>query len=343
MCWEHNDTLILMHPAALHLPGFVGGDGPDHPGESGVGGGSGVVTSCWVPDKMLRADGTVDWSPWYLTDEDDVGQSGEHSELIQVLHSSLRVLAKERDWSTVFVGFDNFFAWVAGEPHVQVSPDIYLIDNVVPEHTPMPTRWESWRTEHPPPRFAVEFVSADWRKDYEINPDRYDSLGASELVLADRDAVISDLSNKGRYPFVVWRRGESPAGRRLCKVYQGSGPVYCIELDAWLYFDTTVPSRPRARICRDAAGRDLVPTETELLDVKDQELQSKDQELQSKDQELYARLASASRYPAISLPLAPVEKTALTILPAIVARSTYFVVPVKTGVRRLISRPPMPM
>ncbi|MCG8422785.1 MAG: hypothetical protein MJE77_33130 [Proteobacteria bacterium] len=26
---------------------------------------------------LRRGDGTIDWSPWYLTDEEDMGQSGE--------------------------------------------------------------------------------------------------------------------------------------------------------------------------------------------------------------------------------------------------------------------------
>ena len=210
-------------------------------------------------ESLVGSDGTIDWSPWYLTEEEDMGQSGEQGDIIEVLASSLEVLAGERGWS-VRVGKDNFFAWVEGQPKVQVSPDIYLLDLLPPSDEPLPRRWETWRVEHGPPRLALEIVSSEWKKDYDINPPRYDHLGVAELVLADAEAVVRDLTGKGRAPFVVYRRS---ARDRLELAYRGEGPALCDEIDAYLYWDKSHPARPRVRISRDPEGSDLVPTVAE--------------------------------------------------------------------------------
>ena len=201
-----------------------------------------------------------------------MGQSGEQGQIIEVLRSSLLVFAEEQGWSSVLVASDNFFAWVDGEPHVQVSPDVYILDNPPAFDDPLPGRWETWRPEHRPPRFAVEIVSTKWKKDYDINPARYDHLGVGELVLADRDAFVRGLSGekrtankkaaKKRAPFLVYRRNEHD---RLERVYRGNGPVHCAEIDAYLCFQHSSPGRPRVRISRDPKGVDIVPTEGEKI------------------------------------------------------------------------------
>ncbi|MCG8424520.1 MAG: Uma2 family endonuclease [Proteobacteria bacterium] len=224
---------------------------------------------------LRRSDGTIDWSPWYLTEEEDMGQSGEQGQIIEVLQSSLQVLARERGWSSVLVASDNFFAWVDGEPYVQVSPDVYLLDNPPSTDEPMPGRWEVWRPEHSVPRFVVEIVSTQWKKDYEINPARYDHLGVGELVLADRDAVVRasrqdrrsgvpagrsndrNLTARDRVPLSVYRRS---ADDRLELAYSGNGPAFCAELDAYLCFEQSSPGRPRVRVSRDPEGNHIVPT-----------------------------------------------------------------------------------
>ncbi len=206
---------------------------------------------------LVASDGTIDWSPWYLTEEEDMGQSGEQDKIIDVLASSLQVLAEERSWSTVWIGTDNFFAWVEGENNVQVSPDVFVLDGLPPAGELLPRRWETWRLEHEPPRLAVEIVSADWKKDYAINPPRYDHLGVGELVLADQDAFIRDLSAKERAPFTLYRRS---ARDRLERVYYGNGPAYCAAIEAYLLFQPDAEGRPRARISRSANGDDIVPT-----------------------------------------------------------------------------------
>ena len=213
--------------------------------------------------ELLRPDGSIDWSPWYLTDEEDMGQGGEQGQIIALLQASLNAWAREQRWSpTTLIASDNFFAWVEGEPFVQVSPDIYVLDEpVYTADGKFPGRWEVWRPGQAPPRFAVEIVSSNWKKDYAINPARYDHLGVHELVLADGDAVTRDLSARGRYPFAVYRR---TADDRLELAYRGPGPAYCAELGAYLCFQAdSALGGPRVRVSRDTEGKDIVATADE--------------------------------------------------------------------------------
>ena len=185
------------------------------------------------------------WSAWYLTDEDDMGESTEQGFIVRLLLAAVTELARERGWARSLVASDQFFAWVEDEPLVRVSPDIYLLDD--PPH-PYPDSWQTWRARHSPPRFALEVVSRDRKKDYELAPPKYDQLGARELVIFDPDAVTRPRAR--RKPLQVYRRDDT--GWHL--VAAGPGPVHSAELDAWL---VVVPG-PRLRVARDPAGKDLV-------------------------------------------------------------------------------------
>lgn len=90
----------------------------------------------YVVRQAEAAEATVDWSSWYLTDGEDLGQSGEQRANIKAFDSSLDVLAAERGWSGVHIGSDQFFAWRRDEPLVRVSPDVYLLDD--PPERPFP-------------------------------------------------------------------------------------------------------------------------------------------------------------------------------------------------------------
>ncbi|MCG8423000.1 MAG: Uma2 family endonuclease, partial [Proteobacteria bacterium] len=221
--------------------------------------------------ELIREDGSIDWSPWYLTEEEDMGQSGQQGEIIEVMMSSLKVLASERDWHSVLIAADNFFAWVEDAPLVQVSPDIYLLDDPPPESEELPRRWELWRhPTHKQPRFVLEIVSADWQKDYRLNPPKYDHMGVGELVIADPDAFCKDLSDRGRAAFTVYRRTPSD---RLELVYRGQGPAYCAAIDAYLCFVWQSKGRARVRISRDRMGQDIVATGWELVRAAKKEAQ----------------------------------------------------------------------
>ncbi len=206
----------------------------------------------------------VDWSAWYLTDEEDVGESVEQWSILWQLLSSLGQLAVERGWTNVLWAGDNFFAWVPGEPFVRVSPDAYLLDD--PPPPPRPRSWQTWLPGHHPPRWAVEVVSDEWKKDYEDNPPKYAQLGAKELVIFDPEAKAGGQGatrtvrqSSARIRLQVYRRGPDGA---FMLAYRGDGPAWCEEIEAFLVV-VDEAGVPRLRIARDPDGRDIVPTAEE--------------------------------------------------------------------------------
>jgi hypothetical protein len=197
------------------------------------------------------------WSAWYLTDEDDVGESTDHFITIRLLLAALIELARERGWTDRLVAGDQFFGWVPTHPLVRISPDVYILDN---PPAPYPKSFQTWLAGHAAPRFAVEVVSDDWTKDYDDNPPKYDQLGTRELVLFDPDAAHRPRGR--RVALQVFRR--DAAGALVC-VASGPGPVHSAELDAWL----VVGPDARLHIARDAAGTDLVkPAEVQLPELE---------------------------------------------------------------------------
>jgi len=219
----------------------------------------------------------IDWSGWYLTDEEDMDESAEQHEIIAIIESVLKALARERGWEDVYVGGDQFFAWVPDEPLVRVSPDVYLLDQ--PPPPPRPASWKTWQEGHRPPRFAVEVVSGDdehpagWRKDYEEGPAKYAQLGTSELVVFDPQAAAGRVDGR-RVPLQVFRRD---ADDTFVRVYAGAGPAYSKELDAWLVSVRQGPVA-RLRVARDAAGQELVPTAEEARQAEAEARQAAEQE-----------------------------------------------------------------
>lgn len=213
----------------------------------------------------------IDWSAWYLTDEDDMGESAEQGEIIRVLLSALGVLAAERAWGNVYLGADQFFAWLRNEPMVRVSPDVCLVDE--PPAPPLPKSWQTWLPGHRPPRWAVEIVSEDWKKDYEDAPAKYAQLGTRELVIFDPEAATNDAGRGTRAPFQVYRRDADDA---FVLVYCGEGPARSDQIDAFLVAQR-VGETVRLRVARDAAGKDLVPTadeRAETAEVRVRELEA---------------------------------------------------------------------
>lgn len=216
--------------------------------------------------RSAAAGAPIDWSAWYLTDEDDLGESAEQSEFIRILLSTLGVLAAERSWSTVYLGADQFFAWLRNEPMVRVSPDVYLLDE--PPPAPLPKSWQTWLPGHEPPRWAVEIVSEDWKKDYDDAPAKYAQLGTRELVIFDPEAATSATTRGVRVPLQVYRRDDDGA---FVLVYRGEGPTPCAQIGAFVVVQR-VGETVRLRVARDAAGLDLVPTAEERVRALEAEL-----------------------------------------------------------------------
>lgn len=186
-----------------------------------------------------------------------MGESAEQGEIIRALLSALAQLAAERGMDRVYFGADNFFAWVEEEPLVRVSPDVYLLDD--PPPPPLPKSWQTWLPGHRAPRWAVEIVSDEWKKDYEDGPPKYAQLGTRELVIFDPTVAITPDRKGQRIPFQVYRRD---ADGLFVRVYSGDGPAPCEELGVFLVSQRHGDA-VRLRAARDEAGIDIVPTAEE--------------------------------------------------------------------------------
>ncbi len=221
-----------------------------------------------VPDpEPEEVDVRVDWSSWYLTDEEDMGQSDEQALIIDVLRSCMREVARERGWEGVYINGDQFFAWIPEKPLVRVSPDIFLIDD--PPEPPRPSSWQTWKSGHRPPRFAVEIVSGEdrqiriWRKDYDDAPAKYAQLGTRELVIFDPEAAAGRSQRPERVALQLYRREVDG----FVRVHSGDAPIYSQELQIWL-FVRREGEVARLRLARDADLRDLVPTAAERAEAE---------------------------------------------------------------------------
>ena len=196
----------------------------------------------------------VDWSSWVLTDEDDMGESPEQAEIIRLFMDILDQLATSEPWGQgKYVGQDAFFAWLPDHPLVRVSPDIYLLPAEPPR--PLPGSFQTWRPGHEPPLFAVEVVSDDWKKDYELNPQKYALLGVQELVIFDPRPAAAKPGG-ARTPLQVYRRTED--GAFAC-THRGTGPVALQTVPA----DLVIVETPRGRRLRLARQGKLLPTTRE--------------------------------------------------------------------------------
>jgi len=244
----------------------------------------------------------VDWSAWYLTDEEDMGESVEQSEIIRILLSALGELVAARGWTNVFWSHDNFFAWIREEPLVRVSPDAYLLDD--PPPPPRPRMWQTWLPGHKPPRWAVEIVSEDWRKDYEDAPLKYAQLGTRELVIFDPEAALGPERRGQQVALQVYRRDADGA---FVRVYSGDGPAPSDELGAFLVVHRE-GAAARLRIALDAAGTALVPTAEEAKQAAEQAKRTAEQAKQAAEEraqaEAEARQAAEERVRALEAELA---------------------------------------
>lgn len=195
-----------------------------------------------------------------------MGESVEQGEIITLLKSILKEMARERGWADVYIGSDQFFAWVREEPLVRVSPDVYLLDD--PPPPPRPASWRTWEGVNPP-RFAVEVVSgrhghpAEWKKDYEQNPPKYAQLGTRELFIFDPEAAAGRAEDE-RVALQLYRRDRDGA---FVRVYSGGDSARSEELDAWLVVVRDGPVA-RLRVARDPEGAELLPSESEAREVE---------------------------------------------------------------------------
>ena len=204
----------------------------------------------------------IDWSAWYLTAEDDMGESWLHSKISDLFEGLLTRWLAERGDTRSQVGRNVFFQWVEAHPLVQMSPDAFVVATAP---TPLPKSVQTWLPGHLPPRFALEVVSDDWHKGYHDNPAKYAQMGCAELVIYDPEHNAHRKS-KDRAALQVYRR---TADGLFVRSYVGPGPAPSAELHAWLV--VAADGSRMLRLARDADGTDLLPTAEEALAAADAE------------------------------------------------------------------------
>jgi hypothetical protein len=208
-----------------------------------------------------------------------MGEAGEHDAISLCFRLSAEELMRQRGVDDVLVAHNQFFAWVEEHPLVRVSPDVYLLDGPIPR--PLPRSWQLWIPGHRPPRFALEVVSEEWKKDYDDNPPKYAQLGCRELVICDPDLLHEANPNPRRVTLQAYRRGEDGA---FVKVYSGPGPYRSQELqaDVLLRFEGPVV---RLRLSFDPEGRELVPIPQEAREQAEREREQAEREREQAERE----------------------------------------------------------
>ncbi len=166
----------------------------------------------------------VDWSSWTLSDAEAKAPSPLREAISLSLRSAIAGLIEQRGGG-LHVGGRQLFAWMPDEPLVRVCPDVYLLEGAPPAS--LPKGYQTWRPDHRPPLFALEVVT-DWRRDYELLPQKHAALGVRELVIVD---PAPDTREPAQVPLQVYRTLEDGA---FAEVYHGPGPCRSSALDAWI-------------------------------------------------------------------------------------------------------------
>jgi Uma2 family endonuclease len=194
-----------------------------------------------------------DRSRWHLTPEHLVSASRPQTLAIRHLWPTVERRLRDlgRDW---FVGTDQSMLLDPEDHRVGVRPDLYVLPGQPRE--PIDESWPAYLPGVPAPILAFEMVSrSNWGKDYHEAPQRYATLGTTELVLFDAGALTGRSPAPNPAPLQVYRRGEDGAMKR---VYVGPGPAFSEVLQLWL-----VANGELLELSQDEAGRERVMTPEE--------------------------------------------------------------------------------
>jgi Uma2 family endonuclease len=231
----------------------------------------------------------IDWSSWYLEDEENHVETPEHFLIGDVIHTSIEVLRERRlgvfasaDAPPMAVMRNTVFAWMRHEEKVRVCPDVYVIANA-PD--PLPRSFKTWLDGHHAPDLAFEVVSDEREKEYEVNPAKYASLGTKELVIYDPRRFGSRWKGEEVAPIQRYLRRDDGLFER---VESGVDSVFCATLDVWLVSVRT-PDGYRLRLALDPDGRAVVPTRdeahAEMKGLAEHERAEKERERAEKERE----------------------------------------------------------
>jgi len=157
-----------------------------------------------------------------------------------------------------FVGANQFFYFVRGDPTARVLPSVYVMPGMSLDELGYIGCWKTWQTGINP-SFALEIVSIhNWKKKAKLkSPERHDALGTKELIVFD--PYVDEL--RGRLRFRVLRRNDLG---RLVLVLQTNMPGVWSEVLGCHLQVVGHGNSQRLRIATDPHGETLFPTEAEV-------------------------------------------------------------------------------
>jgi hypothetical protein len=168
-----------------------------------------------------------------------------------MLYSILKLAFENR----AMIGSEQFVYWDATDPSACLAPDVFVRLGLPDEN------FRSWKTwERGAPHIAVEIVSpsdAD-SESWAEKLAKYHRLGIGELVRFDADEPSS--------PLRVWDYVE---GDLVERELAPSSVAECAPLGLWWTVREDAELGLVLRLSRDAAGRDLLPTERDLREAEE--------------------------------------------------------------------------
>ncbi len=228
---------------------------------------------------------------WAYPAEDDVPETLLHLRIRTLLYELVRRYLASRGVPAL-TGSEQFLYWVEGNPLRSLAPDLYVVLGVSPDYDVR--SWQTWR-EGRAPELAVEIVSDDVEKDYEVGPVRYAEAGVRELIIFD------PTEGPGRLRWQVYVRDAE--GDLAQTIATTEDRVPCQVLGCHLRCVEGVDGQPRVRLGVGPEGEELVPTaeEAETAEraekvreraAKEAERAAKERERADKERERARRLAA---------------------------------------------------
>jgi hypothetical protein len=174
-----------------------------------------------------------------------VPETKRHLEVRTALYQALQLAFG----ANAAIGSEQFVYWDPTDPHQCLAPDVFVRLGI-PDY--LFRTWKVW--ENGAPQVAVEVISpSDERdRDWDAKLSRYRRLGVMELVRFDPESAERALR--------VWDAVDGDLVERQPNLYAAS---------KWLDGFWVVVEEPvlgaTLRLSRDAEGRDLYPTPSELI------------------------------------------------------------------------------
>ncbi len=238
---------------------------------------------------------------WAYPAEDDVPETLLHLRIRTLLYELVRRYLAQQGVEAL-TGSEQFVYWVEGNPQRALAPDLYVVRDVPADYDVR--SWQTWR-EGKVPDLAIEIVSDDVGKDYEIGPVRYAEAGVEELVIFD------PLDGPGRIRWQVYVR--DARGDLVRTLSTDADRVPCRVLGCHLRWVEGEDGLPRVRLGVGPEGETLVPSaeEAEAFEraEKDRERADKERERADKERERDLRLAAEAELEALRARLAHRDDT----------------------------------